>query len=140
MGKNEIGIAAVLLTGEYELVLFDQEENSVRKWLHTEGGLEAVPFSFELQASPIVQNEERAMCGDKIFLSENYLQNRFIEGRQGQKFIFDDDIILNLINASQSITFTPEKDMLLKASSKEAYGVNLAMQLCAGSDCSVKSS
>lgn len=87
----------------------------------------------------MVQNEERTMCGDKLYLSETFIQNRFIEDRDGQKFIFDDDIILNLINASQSILFTPERDMLLKASAKEAYGVNLAMQLCAGSDCSVKS-
>lgn len=48
----------------------------------------------------MVQNEERAMCGDKLYLSESFLQNRFIENRGGQKFIFDDDIILNLINSS----------------------------------------
>lgn len=48
VGKNEIGIAAILTTGDYELVLFDQEENSVRRWLHGDAGLDTVPFSFDL--------------------------------------------------------------------------------------------
>jgi hypothetical protein len=48
LGKNEISLAAILTAGDYELVIFDQEENSVRKWLHEEAGLVDVPFSFEL--------------------------------------------------------------------------------------------
>lgn len=80
------------------------------------------------------------MCGNKLYLSEQFIQNRFIDHRGGQKFIFDDDIILNLINSSQSVSIVPEADMLLKVSAKEAYGVNLGMSLCQGSDCSVKSS
>ena len=48
IGKNEIGIAAILTNGNYELIIFDQEENSVRKWLHQDVGLTKVPFTFEL--------------------------------------------------------------------------------------------
>lgn len=54
INKNEISIAAILTGGDYELTIFDQEENSVRRFLHQDGGLEDIPFSFELQASPVV--------------------------------------------------------------------------------------
>jgi hypothetical protein len=30
------------------------------------------------------------MCGDMIYLAENFIQNRFIDGRSGEPFIFDD--------------------------------------------------
>jgi len=87
-----------------------------------------------------VQNEERVMCGDKLYLNQDFIQNRFIDHRGGQKFIFDDDIILNLVNSTQDITITPEEDMLLKMSAKEAYGVNMGIVMCSKGDCSVKSS
>jgi hypothetical protein len=140
LGKNEISLAAILTAGDYELLIFDQEETSVRRWLQEDAGLSDVPFSFELQASPVVQNEERVMCGNKLYLAEQFLQNRFIDQRGGQKFIFDDDIILNLVNSSQQVSIVPEADMLLKVAAKEAYGVNMGMRLCEGQDCPVKSS
>ena len=77
-----------------------------------------------------MQNEERVMCGDKLYLNQDFIQNRFIDHRGGQKFIFDDDIILNLVNSTQDITITPEEDMLLKMSAKEAYGVNMGIVMC----------
>lgn len=80
------------------------------------------------------------MCGNKLYLSEKFIQNRFIDDRAGQKFIFDDDVILNLVNSSQKISITPEADMLLKVSAKEGYGVNMEMTLCQGADCSIVSS
>jgi len=79
------------------------------------------------------------MCGDKLYMAEDFIQNRFIDHRGGQKFIFDDDIILNLVNVSQTIRLEPEEDMLLKMSAKEAYGINMGMTLCQGQDCSIKS-
>jgi hypothetical protein len=39
-------------------------------------------------------------------------------------------VLFSLVNATQKIRITPEEDMLLKISSKEAYGVNMAMTLC----------
>ena len=70
-----------------------------------------------------------------------FIQNRFIDGKAGQKFIFDDDIILNLINSTQSFKIEPEEDMLIKMSSKEAYGVNMEMKLCQDeNNCEARSS
>jgi hypothetical protein len=45
--------------------------------------LKNVPFSFELTATPIVQNEERVMCSDKLYLMDSFIQNKYIEGRDG---------------------------------------------------------
>jgi len=70
------------------------------------------------------------MCGDKLFLTESFIQSRFIDNRAGQRFNFDDNVIFSLVNATQKIRIAPEEDMLLKMSSKEAYGVNMAMTLC----------
>lgn len=100
IGKNEISISVILTPGSYELVLFDQEDSKMRQWLSQEAGLETIPFSFDLQASPIVQNEERQMCGDRLYLTENFIQNRFVDDQNGKQFVFDDEIILNLINAT----------------------------------------
>jgi hypothetical protein len=102
--------------------------------------LTTVPFTFELQATPIVQNEERVMCGDKLYLAEEFIQSRFIDRKGGQRFTFEDDIILSLINATQRIRITPEADMVLKMSAKEAYGVNMAMSLCTERGCIAHSS
>lgn len=46
-------------------------------------GLTEIPFSFDLQATPVVQNEERVMCGDKLYLNQDFIQNRFIDHRGG---------------------------------------------------------
>jgi hypothetical protein len=130
IGKNELNIDVILTSGDYQLTIFDQQESHIRKWITNEAGLTSVPFTFELQAVPIVQNEERVMCGDKLFLTESFIQSRFIDNRAGQRFTFDDNVIFSLINATQKIKIVPEEDMLLKMSSKEAYGVNMAMTLC----------
>ena len=63
----------MLTAGDYQLTIFDQEENSLRKWLKQEVGLTELPFSFELQATPVVQNEERVMCGNKLYLHEDFI-------------------------------------------------------------------
>lgn len=42
----------------------------MRKWLTNDAGLTMVPFTFQLEATPIVQNEERVMCGDKLYLGD----------------------------------------------------------------------
>lgn len=39
VGKNEIGIDVILTQGRYKLTIFDQEENSVRRWLTHDAGL-----------------------------------------------------------------------------------------------------
>lgn len=77
-----------------------------------------------------------------IYLAENFIQNRFIDGRSGEPFIFDDQVILSLLNFTQRVNIKPEEDMTLKVASKEAYGVNLIMELCDASNnlCAVKSS
>lgn len=43
------------------------------------------------------------MCGDKLFLAESFVQSRFIDHRDGERFVFDDYILLSLINTTQSI-------------------------------------
>lgn len=39
INKNEIGLSVVLTPGKYELVIFDQEENSLHKWLTNDLGI-----------------------------------------------------------------------------------------------------
>lgn len=134
VGKNEVGIDVILTQGQYKLTIFDQEENSVRRWLTHDAGLQTVPFTFELQAIPVVQNEERVMCGDKLFLTESFIQSRFIDHRNGEKFVFDDNILLSLMSTTQTIKIEPEADMLMKVSSKEAYGINMKLQLLQGAE------
>lgn len=135
VSKGEISIDVILTNGHYQLIIYDQEENSVRRWLTHSVGLSTVPFTFELQAVPIVQNEERVMCGDKFYLTEEFIQQRFIDQRGGHRFTFEDDILISLVNSTQRINLTPEEDMLLKISSKQAYGINMAMSLCTDMDC-----
>lgn len=38
------------------------------------------------------------MCGDKLFLREDFIQNRFILNRKGKKFTFDEFVILNFMS------------------------------------------
>ena len=38
------------------------------------------------------------MCSDKFYLMDYYIQNRYIEGRDGQKFVFEDTVVLNVVN------------------------------------------
>jgi len=54
VGKNEIGIDVILTQGHYKLTIFDQEENAVRRWLTHDAGIQHAPFTFELQAIPVM--------------------------------------------------------------------------------------
>ena len=69
------------------------------------------------------------MCDDKLYLNENFIQERFIEGRGGAKFTFDEQILLNLVVPSQKINIHPEHDMLIKITSKVANGVNMKIMI-----------
>ena len=90
-----------------------------------DAGLRKVPFSFELTATPIVQNEDRGMCNDRLFLHDDFIQNRFIEGKKGRRFTFDEEILVAFAHNKQRVNLNPEKDMVLKVSTKEAYGINM---------------
>jgi hypothetical protein len=83
VSKNEQSIYAILTQGSYQLMIYDQQENSVRRWLVNDAELEEVPFTFELTAVPVIQNEERVMCGQRLYLAEHFIQNRFLEGQKG---------------------------------------------------------
>jgi hypothetical protein len=72
MNKNTLTLTVLLTNGQYELIVFDQQENAVRRWLTHEVGLQKVPFALALEGTPIVQNEERVMC-DKLFLTESFI-------------------------------------------------------------------
>lgn len=50
-----------------------------------------------------MQNEERVMCSDKLYLVDSFIQHRFIDGRDGQKFVFEDSILLNVVNNTQHV-------------------------------------
>lgn len=69
------------------------------------------------------------MCDDKLYIHENFIQDRFIDGRHGNKFTFDDQILLNLVQPSQLINIHPEEDMLIKMTSRVANGVNMKMSV-----------
>ena len=54
VGKDELNIDVILTSGDYQLTIFDQQESHVRNWITNEAGLTSVPFTFELQAVPII--------------------------------------------------------------------------------------
>ena len=54
VGKDELNIDVILTTGDYQLTIFDQQESHIRNWITNEAGLTTVPFTFELQAVPII--------------------------------------------------------------------------------------
>ena len=72
------------------------------------------------------------MCANKLYLVDSFIQNRFISGRDGLKFVFEDSILLNVVNNTQHVNIEPEQDMVLKVAAKQAYGVNIKMSLCEG--------
>ena len=49
----------VLTSGDYVLQIFDHSNNDYNKWLMEDLELTVIPFSFDLEALPILQNEER---------------------------------------------------------------------------------
>ena len=75
-----------------------------------------------------------------MFLLDDFIQQKFIDGRKGQKFHFSDKIIMNLYDLKQEIMIVPELDSHLKVVVREAFGVNAKVTLCRGygtpsSDC-----
>ena len=70
------------------------------------------------------------MCRDKLYLHQHFIQNRFIDGNQGQRFTFEDNVIVNLMDLVQTTEITPEVDMYIKIKTKEAYGINMKMKVC----------
>ena len=59
-----------------------------------------------------------------MYLAEDYLQLKFIDGQSGQKFHFADKIIMNLIELKSSYILVPEDDSVIKIVIREAFGVN----------------
>ena len=88
------------------------------------------------------------MCRDHcpfIFLLDDFIQTKFIDGASGQKFHFTDKIIMNLYELKQEIMIQPELDSNLKVVIREAFGVNAMISLCrtdenGGKDCFISGS
>ena len=59
-----------------------------------------------------------------MFLMDDFLQTKYIDGQTGQKFHFTDKIIMNLYDLRQVILIVPELDSHLKVVIREAFGVN----------------
>jgi len=134
ISKNELNINVILTVGTYELIIFDMPSNAATQFVAGEAGLSRAPFTFELQATPVIQNEDRQHCKHRLFLSENFIQNRFIAGKGGRRFTFDEEVLVSFAHNSQQLYLKPEKDSILKVSSKEAYGVNMNFTLCKKND------
>lgn len=92
--------------------------------MSNELGLENTPISITIEAFPILQNEERSTC-PYMYLTQDFIQNKFITGQAGQKFFFSDKTVIDLVNLEQRITIFPEQDSFLKVFAREAFGVNL---------------
>jgi hypothetical protein len=45
-------------------------------------GLEEVPVTIDIQAYPIMQNEERSTC-PYMYLTQDFIQEKFIRGQNG---------------------------------------------------------
>ena len=65
-----------------------------------------------------------------MFLLDDFIQTKFIDGESGQKFHFNDKIIMNLYDLKQEIMIQPELDSNLKVVIREAFGVNAMISLC----------
>jgi len=59
-----------------------------------------------------------------MFLMEEFIQQKFIDGQSGQKFHFQDKIIMNLYDLKAQVLIQPELDSHLKVIIREAFGVN----------------
>lgn len=95
--KNELILDVMLTSGEYKLTFFEEQSTEVRKFIQQEAGLVNIPFTFKMRSYPVLQNEERVNC-PYMFLEKDFIQNKFIEGMQGQRFFYSDKIILNVFN------------------------------------------
>lgn len=95
LSKNELNINVILTVGTYELIIFDMPSTPASQFIVNEAQLSRAPFTFELQATPIIQNEDRQHCKHRLFLHENFIQNRFLEGKGGRRFTFDEDMLIS---------------------------------------------
>ena len=59
-----------------------------------------------------------------MFLLEDFIQQKYIDGRSGQKFHFADKVIMNLYELKAQVLIVPELDSHLKVVIREAFGVN----------------
>ena len=59
-----------------------------------------------------------------MFLMEEFIQQKFIDGQTGQKFHFEDKVIMNLYDLRQELLIVPELDSHIKVVIREAFGVN----------------
>jgi hypothetical protein len=59
ISKNELNINVILTVGTYELIIFDMPSTAATQFIAGEAGLSKAPFTFEMQATPIIQNEDR---------------------------------------------------------------------------------
>jgi len=65
-----------------------------------------------------------------MYLMEEFIQQKFIDGQDGQKFHFADKIIMNLIDLKSTFLIVPELRSHLKVVIREAFGVNVQIKLC----------
>lgn len=54
ISKNELNINVILTVGTYELIIFDMPSGAATQFITGEAGLTKAPFTFELQATPII--------------------------------------------------------------------------------------
>jgi hypothetical protein len=64
-----------------------------------------------------------------MYLMEDLVQSKFVEGQTGQKFSFSDKIIMNLADLKQYINLAPELDSSIKVVVREQFGVNTQLSL-----------
>jgi hypothetical protein len=123
VSPGRLKLDGILTSGKYKLVIYNSQKQidplNNQRW-----------FSFSLESYPILQKESRVNC-PYMFLEKDFIQNRFIEGQQGTKFIYEDTIIMNAFNLSSSFEIKPKVDSLIKVRVKESEGVNTEMVLCA---------
>lgn len=39
-----------------------------------------------------------------MFLTENFIQDKYITGQQGQRFVFSDKMVIDLVNLEQKVS------------------------------------
>ena len=69
-----------------------------------------------------------------MYLTQDFIQNKFITGQNGQRFFFTDKTVIDLVNLEQRLTIFAEQDSYIKVFAREAFGVNLKIQLCRQQD------
>jgi hypothetical protein len=95
------------------MVFFEKQSTSFRTFLNNKLSNAEIPFTFRLESMPVLQNEQRGTC-EHFYIHENFIQNKFLTRQGGQRFIFKDQVIMNLFNLEQTIYLSPSEDMVLK--------------------------